>query len=76
MKYRIVNLWADTARELMIALGDSVVRCIAWHDANCVDVDINPRISILKINDGNLTIDVGSKLFTIPYEDYSSIEII
>lgn len=76
MKYRIVNLYIETARDLIETLGDNVVRCIAWHDASCVDVDINPSMSILKINDGKLTIDVGAKLFTIPYEDYASIEIL
>lgn len=75
MKYRIVNLYAETARELKETFGNAITYA-AWHDADCVDVDIDPIISILKINDGNLTIDVGAKLFTIPYEDYASIEII
>jgi hypothetical protein len=76
MKYRIVNLCEDILLDLRLTLGESAIKCIAYHDASCVDVDIDPSISILKINDGNLTIDVGAKLFTIPYEDYSSIEII
>ena len=76
MIYRIVNLYGDRLLEMISTLGDKVVKSNYWHDADCVDVDIDPEIAILKINDGNLTIDVGAKLFTIPYEDYSCIKII
>lgn len=76
MIYRIVNLYGDRLLEMISTLGDKVVRSNYWHDADCVDVDIDPSIAILKINDGNLTIDVAGKLFTVPYEDYSCIKII
>lgn len=76
MIYRIVNLYGDRLLEMISALGDKVVKSTYWHDADCVDVGIDPEIAILKINGGNLTIDVGAKLFTVPYEDYSCIKII
>lgn len=76
MIYRIMNLYVDRLLEMISMLGGDVVRSNYYHDTDCVDVDINPEIAILKINDGNLTIDVGGKLFTVPYEDYSCIKII
>lgn len=75
MIYRIKNVYIDTAKEVLNELGDRVVVRLTFTDADCVDLYIDPAITILKINDGNLTIDRGGVLYTIPYEDYSSIEI-
>lgn len=76
MIYRIKNVYIDTAKELMQVLGDRVITKLTFTDADCVDLYIDTEITILKINDGNLTIDRGGVLYTIPYNDYSSIVIV
>ena len=76
MRYRVVNIKAETVKELMEYLGDRVIRCMAWHDDGCLDIDIDPEITILKINGGNLTVDRGGVLYTIMHNDYSSLEVI
>ncbi len=75
MYYKIVNLNANTARDMMLFFGDDIITSLYYQDADCVTVGIDPDITILKINGGNLTIDVGAKLFTIPYEDYAEIRL-
>lgn len=76
MQYRVVNINVEMAKELMSYLGDRVIRCMAWHDDGCLDIDIDPEITILKINGGNLTVDRGGVLYTIHHYDYERIEIL
>lgn len=76
MEYKVINLDEEIVRDMMFWLGDRVIKSIEFHDDGCIDVKIDPEITILKINDGKLTVDRGGKLFTIPHEYYSRIEII
>lgn len=76
MQYRIVNLDTEIARDLMKELGDKVVKGVKFHDGGCLDMLIDPELSILKIRDGAITIDVSARLFTISHNQYSRLEII
>ena len=75
MIYKIKNVAIDTAKELAEELGDRVIASLTFTDADCVDLEIDPAITILRINDGNITIDRGGVLYTILPSDYSSLVI-
>lgn len=76
MQYRVVNLDTEVATNLMNELGHKVTKGVKFHDAHCLDMFIDPDEVLLRINDGNITVDRCGVLFTILRENYSAFEII
>ena len=75
MVYNLYNLNASIAREIMKELGDDVFKHLRFNHEDCVDVNLDASLIILKINDQRITIDKAGKLFTIEPTDYEMLVI-
>lgn len=74
--YQIFNVSFKVYKELHVFYMPSTVITESIYDKHTklYALNINEN-AILKINDGNITIDLGGKLYTINREDYSSFMI-
>ena len=73
--YNIIGLDKTLSKDLMnFRLGRAVRHLYDRTNTTC-DIELDPEICIVKINNSDITIDVGQILFTIPEECYSMLTI-
>lgn len=75
--YSIYGLSYETFTALHdFYLPRTVITSSRWNTLNqCYDITITVR-AIIKVNAGNITIDLGAKLFTIENNGYIKLEVL
>lgn len=65
------NIFEEFKREMPRAIKDYDYR----EQSQCYDLCFDDDLVILRIHDGDITVDLGAQLFTIPYDSYVSLKI-
>ena len=76
MKYTLNGISFSDLQNIHGFFHPRTVLTLSWFNKSTglYNIDITNN-AILKINDGNITIDLGGKLLTIPSSNYTSLHI-